>query len=114
MNNKLGNHKGGRKNICPECSLNRPHSIVANSEVMPKDCMFYNKDGTLTRYAFSCGYIEKQKNGNKNLSMRHGVFHVLGQDENGNFVNESFQHVKPARAFLRARGEDEQINSEEV
>jgi hypothetical protein len=37
--------------------------------------------------------------------MRHGVFHVAGQDINGNFVNKSFDTVKPARAFLRARGE---------
>src|ERR1019366_10428124 len=107
MNNKLetssrkpsatGNHTGGRKDICDECSL---------GEKKARRCLFYNKDGTLTRYAFSCGYVEMQKNGNKNLSMRHGVFLVLGQDENGNFVNESFQHVKPARAFLRARAED--------
>jgi hypothetical protein len=98
-----GNHKGGREDICDECSL---------GEKKAHRCLFYNKDGTLTRYAFSCGYVEKH--GNKNMGMRHGVFHVDGQDINGNSVNKSFATVKPARAFLRARGEDEQINSEEV
>ena len=105
--NYTGNHKGGRDNTCPVCSLTgRSPSIAANSEVMPYRCRYYNKNGTLTRYAFSCGYIEKHAN--LNLHMRHGVFHVDGQDINGNFVNKSFDTVKPARAFLQER-EDEQI-----
>jgi len=63
--------------------------------------IFYNKNGTLTRYAFSCGYVEEH--GNKNLSMEHGVFHVKGFDNQGRHVWQSFDTVKPARAFLHSK-----------
>ena len=99
MNNKLetssrkpsatGNHTGGRKDICDECSL---------GEKKARRCLFYNKDGTLTRYALSCGYVER--NDFRNLSMEHGVFHVKGVDNNGKRVWKSFDKVKHARAFL--------------
>ena len=84
-----GDHTGGRDNTCENCSQDGNR----------KACLFYNKDGTLTRYAFSCGYVEVH--GDKNLSMEHGVFHVKGVNAKHQRCWESFDKVKHARAFLR-------------
>lgn len=42
--------------------------------------MFYNKDGTLTRYALSCGYLEKYSRNDDvvTLEMLGQGFHVRG------------------------------------
>jgi hypothetical protein len=69
--------------------------------------MFYNKDGTLTLYAFSCGYVETYSPKDPNqtaraLSMEHSVFHVNGF--RGPYkVWNSFDSVKAARKFLHAK-----------
>lgn len=76
-------HTGGRKNICKNCG---------------RKCVFYNADMTLTRYAFSCGYVEKRKT--MTLEMEHGVFHVKGFHADKR-VWESFNKVKEARAYFR-------------
>jgi hypothetical protein len=40
------------------------------------EAKFYNKNGTLTAYAFACGYVETK--GNYRL-YRDGCFHVQGE-----------------------------------
>jgi len=88
-------HIGGRKHICPSCS---------DGLKEPRKCMYFNADTSLTRYAFSCGYIEWNKSKklwSKNLSMEHGVFHVKGFDVHGTHVWQSFRTLKEARAYLR-------------
>lgn len=84
-------HRGGKKTTCPECSQGGA----------PRSCMFFNKDTTLTKYAFKCGYMEVMRG--KNLSMEHGTYHVKGQDASGARVWESFDTVKPARKYLCAK-----------
>lgn len=64
-------------------------------------CVFYNANKSLTRYAFSCGYVEWK--GSKNLSMEHGVFHVKGTNAQGKRVWESFNRLTEARRFLRKK-----------
>lgn len=68
---------------------------------------FYNKDGSLTRYSFACGYVE-QKNGLR-LHMEHGVYHVRGfrkgkmegdTEEHEYHIMGSFAHSKEARKFM--------------
>ena len=83
-------HIGGRKHTCPSCS---------DGLVQPRDCLFFNADKSLTRYSFSCGNI--QRNRGKILSMKHGVYHVVGLDVQGKHVWKSFDTLKEARAFLR-------------
>lgn len=47
-------------------------------EAVNKDPQFYRADGTLTRYSFACGYVQRvEKNGKwKELYMEHNTFHV--------------------------------------
>jgi hypothetical protein len=84
-------HVGGRNQTCPNCS----------EGMKPRRCMFFNKDKSLTRYAFSCGYVEEKRS--KNLSMEHNTFHVKGWNEQGEHVWKSFDSLKDARRFLRAK-----------
>lgn len=67
---------------------------------------FYNKNGTLTAYAFGCGYIETrplQTEGGEARLFRDGaVWHVQARDDKrGRFVWECFDLLSPARAFFR-------------
>lgn len=59
---------------------------------------FYNQKGNLTRYAFACGYIERNKH--VTLSMEHGVYIVRGFVD-GTHINESFRNVTDARKVVR-------------
>lgn len=67
------------------------------------DPKFYNKDGSLTQYAFGCGYLEVEKMGTHSritLGKEHGVYHIKG------FVSdvrvwEVFDHLTPARVLFR-------------
>jgi hypothetical protein len=68
---------------------------------------FYNKDGSLTRYSFSCGYVETK--GDLRLHMEHHVYHVRGfkkgkregdTEEHLYHIMGSFDHVKEARKFM--------------
>ena len=62
---------------------------------------FQNKDGTCTRYAFACGYMEQMVSKNKILQLYQDcLFHVraivYGQPR-----WESFEKLTEARAFYR-------------
>jgi len=56
--------------------------------------IFYNKSGTLTKYALSCGYVEQH--GNARL-FRDGCYHVQDSETQ---VWETFGKLKDARQFF--------------
>jgi len=58
---------------------------------------FKNKDGSLTRYALSCGYVEKNKD--LTLGMEHGFYYVRGF-RSQKHIMESFDSIKKARKEL--------------
>jgi hypothetical protein len=58
---------------------------------------FKNKDGNLTRYALSCGYVEKNKD--LTLGMEHGFYYVRGF-RGQKHIMESFDSIKKARKEL--------------
>jgi hypothetical protein len=60
---------------------------------------FYNANGSLTKYAFACGYMEKR--GDITLFRQHTVMHVAGFTKTGLRVWESFDNLTPARRFFR-------------
>jgi len=65
---------------------------------------FKNKSGTLTTYAFACGYIETRQTGAVEVQLfRDGAaWHVIARDDNrGRFLWECFDLLTPARAFFR-------------
>lgn len=67
---------------------------------------FHNKNGTLTPYAFACGYVETRplntSGGEVRLFRDGAVWHVQAQDDDrGRFVWECFDLLTPARAFFR-------------
>ena len=67
---------------------------------------FNNKNGTLTPYAFACGYIETKplqtEGGKAQLFLDGGCWHVQARDNvRGRFVWECFDRLTPARAFFR-------------
>ena len=96
------------------------HKLYTKKELHEKFPGFYTKRGLLTRYGFSCGYVEERKG--LSLSMEHGVYHVKGFRHgkpqgvtfNGNrdispimtkpegeyHITGSFAHVKEARKFM--------------
>lgn len=96
-------HLGGRNKICPSCS----HSAA------PRSCLFYSTDGSLTEYAFSCGYIEQR--GEIKLSMEHGVYSVIGFTkivpenvkspvqlvDDSYRIYQQFDDLREARSFFR-------------
>ena len=57
------------------------NALTDMAEIKPR---FFNKDGTLTTYAFACGYIEtKEKNGiSATLWLEHGTWHIRQHDHN--------------------------------
>lgn len=64
---------------------------------------FNNKNGTLTRYAFACGYVEQKINGNarKTLSL-DCIWHIKGFDKSGKHFWECFDNLTQARQFYRS------------
>ena len=64
--------------------------------------VFYNKSGTLTVYAFACGYIEQRKERNKIVSLfKEGCWHVQARDDDrGRYVWECFDTLTKARKFF--------------
>lgn len=67
---------------------------------------FHNANGTLTAYAFACGYVETkplQTEGGEVRLFREGAcWHVQARDDaRGRFVWECFDLLTPARAFFR-------------
>jgi hypothetical protein len=93
----IDGHVGGRKHTCKQCSINRTQS-----------CMFYNSDGSLTQYAFSCGYIERKEGQiqgqsySYSLGKEHTVYHVKGFGTRGKHVWESFDTLTAARRLFRS------------
>lgn len=68
---------------------------------MPK---FKNPDGSLTAYAFACGYVERKETPALRLDLWHegAVYHVRAHDyaEHKRVFWESFDTLRPARAFF--------------
>jgi hypothetical protein len=70
---------------------------------------FHNKDGSLTRYALACGYVEKeyhnypQGRAYTTLYMEHGVYNVrsFDYDNHTRILWESFPYLKDARRRYR-------------
>lgn len=61
------------------------------------DPKFYNKDGSLNRYALSCGYVEKK--GSAQLYREHACYHVLVMVD-GKAVREDTWSLKEVRKHL--------------
>lgn len=64
---------------------------------------FRNRDGTLTRYALACGYIEQgtgMHGSNVTMWMEHGYLHVRAHDHEEGIRREwaTFETLKEARA----------------
>ena len=66
---------------------------------------FHNKDGTITAYAFRCGYVEKYGNDIPRATISRLVngYHIKGFDKDGNHFWEIEEKVKDARAFARKK-----------
>jgi hypothetical protein len=63
---------------------------------------FNNKDGSLTKYAFLCGYIEKKTNGENRISLSlDSIYHVKGMI-NGSRLWECFDNLTQARKFYKS------------
>ncbi len=66
---------------------------------------FYNADGSLTSYAFGCGYIQQREAGGRRVQLYHdgGVYHVRAYDfeEHKRLLWDSFADLTPARAAYR-------------
>jgi hypothetical protein len=64
---------------------------------------FYRQNGTLTAYAFACGYVEQTDIDNNNrltLLMEHGSYSVRGFVK-GNHIFEGFRTLGQARKFYK-------------
>lgn len=72
-----------------------------------RDPKFNNKDGSLTRYAFTCGYVEQHENKETNsrvtLWLDCGYYHVRAHQFNGagRIAWETFPTVREARKFYK-------------
>ena len=65
---------------------------------------FKNKNGSLTRYAFSCGYIEQKETDAITLQLYlDGVWHVKAYDyeNHSRLFWECFDKLTDARAFFK-------------
>lgn len=66
---------------------------------------FKNKNGSLTVYAFACGYVETRKLNNPcgevSLFRDGACWHVQASDERGRYLWECFDLLGQARAFFR-------------
>ena len=71
----------------------------------PDASRFYNSDGTLTRYAFACGYVETYLQGEKfiRLEYRSGGFFEVAfiKSESNSYTYNTFDCLANARAFVR-------------
>lgn len=72
---------------------------------------FKNKSGTLTAYAFACGYIEVAKNGTK-LFMEHNHYHV--RKDHKHWYTFDSDRLTKARACFRALSEDNFEKAEQI
>lgn len=62
---------------------------------------FKNTDGTLTRYAFACGYMELVECGDKRLQLYQDCCYHVRAIVRGEPRWESFEKLTDARAFYR-------------
>ena len=74
---------------------------------MTTEPKFYNKDGSLTSYAFACGYIEvkvietSEKNIEILLYKKRGLYHVRAFIELMTIRWDSFETLTEARKFYK-------------
>lgn len=63
---------------------------------------FKNKNGSLTPYAFACGYSEDHKVKDSTISLfRDGCWHVqVRSEDKGRFIWECFDLLTDARKFV--------------
>ena len=64
--------------------------------------MLKTKRGKLTRYAFACGYLERD--GPFTLGWEHCCYHVKGVSVDGHRVYETTRLLAEARRILRTVG----------
>lgn len=75
--------------------------------IQARDPKFNNKDGSLTRYAFACGYVEqhdnKETDSRVTLWLDCGHYHVRSHQFSGagRLAWEIFPTVKEARKFYK-------------
>jgi len=70
--------------------------------------IFKRKDGSLTLYAFACGYIQKKENGNNEVTLffEHRTFHVIHMKEGKRQFWQSFdpwQMTKAKQLFNKTK-----------
>jgi hypothetical protein len=70
------------------------------------DHIFYNKDGSCTKYALACGYM--QRIGNVQLYREHECYHIVRSKDNGfGFERSATYSLTEARKMFRlARTKD--------
>ena len=73
-----------------------------NDDLYPK---FRNKDGSLTAYAFICGYVQGFDFGEYSLKLRHcmGSYDVEAFDAYKSFYYECFDKLTDARKAYRVQ-----------
>jgi len=62
---------------------------------------FKNKDGSLTRYSFACGYMEQVECGDKRLQLYQDCLYHVRAVVYGDPQWETFETLTEARAFYR-------------
>ena len=64
---------------------------------------FYNRNGTLTKYAFSCGYVEHyySKDGNNIKLWKDSIVYIVDSDICGEKHRQVFASLTSARLFVR-------------
>lgn len=74
--------------------------------LMDPKILFYRKDGSLTRYAFSCGYVQKYGDGIVQLWKEHFCYHILTHSSEGQITRSTTDSLTEARriyaAYVRA------------
>lgn len=70
-----------------------------------QDPKFYNKNGSLTRYSFACGYIMEHKIPGYEITMwqEHGAYHVRATQQNGTWWQRIFWDVFDGDELTKAR-----------
>lgn len=67
----------------------------------------HNKQGKLTKYGLSCGYFEREKTGNKEITLTrsHGIYYVslwdIEKHESIKEGNYPFYKLQDARKFIK-------------
>ena len=64
-----------------------------------KEPKFHNKNGDLSRYALSCGYV--QTLGTFQLFREHSCYHIVGRDKNEKLVRASSWSLSLIRKAFR-------------